>query len=352
MIAAVRRLVTAWCHRYHSGMLRDLSIVLFAVCTLVSGCATNDYFGPPTDDGGSDESDAGGSNSSNNSGNCVDRDNDGYGDGCALGPDCVDLDNAINPAANEICDGKDNDCSGLADDGLDCGEDCIDNDQDGRGTGCALGLDCDDNDGDRFPMNTEVCDGKDNNCDGNVDESFSNLGQACTSGLGECARSGTFVCGVGQMEECSAMPGQPSAEVCDNADNDCDGSTDEGLNCDSCTEDQYEPNDRSSTGTPLNQGQSLQATRCPDDQGGSADWYRLGTLTAGTTVTINLDFSHADGDLDLDMYEGGLFAAVSASESDDESITYTMASTAVLDVRVYTLVSIGVRGVNYTISRP
>ena len=319
----------------------------------LTSCATNDYFGPPSDDAGQhSDSDAGSKDDSpgNSADRCVDRDSDGFGDGCQSGPDCVDLDNAINPAASEICDGKDNDCSGLADDGIDCGDECIDNDRDGFGTGCDLGLDCDDADGDRYPGNSEVCDNTDNNCDGNVDEPFSMLGSACESGLGECTRSGTFVCGAGLDAECSATPGNATPETCDERDNDCDGMVDEGLNCDGCTEDVYEPNNRSVNGTALNTGQAIQAQRCPADQNGSDDWFRLGTLSAGTTVTVNLSFSHADGDIDLDMYEGGAFAAASASETDNESITYTMSASGVLDVRVYTNVNLGSRGVSYSIS--
>jgi hypothetical protein len=339
-------------------------IALCAAILAATACATNDFLGPVEPDAESNSStdtDAGSGKADTTANNtdepnvangCVDADSDGWGDGCAAGPDCDDADNAVNPAANELCDGKDNDCSGLADDGIDCGEECVDNDADGYGPGCDLGLDCDDNDGTRFPGNAEICDGLDNNCDGNVDETFTLLGDACTSGLGACMRSGTFVCGVGGGEECSAMPGTPSAEICDDIDNDCNGSVDDGLNCDSCVEDSFEPNNRSTAGTPLNAGQSLQATRCPDDQGGTNDWFRLGTLSAGTTVTVNLSFSHSDGDLDLDMYEGGAFAAVSTSETDDESITYTMNATAVLDVRVYSLTTLNVRGVDYTISRP
>ena len=43
----------------------------------------------------------------------VDGDGDGYNDG----PDCNDADAAIHPGASEACDGVDNDCNGVTDDG-------------------------------------------------------------------------------------------------------------------------------------------------------------------------------------------------------------------------------------------
>ena len=46
-----------------------------------------------------------------------DRDGDGYYESEG---DCNDVDDSISPVAHEICDEKDNDCDGLADENLDC----------------------------------------------------------------------------------------------------------------------------------------------------------------------------------------------------------------------------------------
>lgn len=60
------------------------------------------------------------------------------------------------------------------------------------------------------------------------------VGLSCTVGKGECARDGTLVCADAQLQ-CSATPGTGSTEVCDGLDNNCDGQTDEGVTPPACT---------------------------------------------------------------------------------------------------------------------
>lgn len=77
---------------------------------------------------------------------------------------------------------------------------------------------------------TEICDGADNDCDGRADEGFADLGAVCSAGGGACARDGRVVCAPGGAATvCDAMAAAPEAEACDGADNDCDGRSDEGL---------------------------------------------------------------------------------------------------------------------------
>ncbi|MEW6378698.1 MAG: cohesin domain-containing protein [bacterium] len=66
----------------------------------------------------------------------------------------------------------------------------------------------------------ETCDGKDNDCDGKIDE---DLTRACSTACG----SGTEVCQDGKWVGCTAP--QPQDETCDGEDNDCDGQVDEGV---------------------------------------------------------------------------------------------------------------------------
>jgi alpha-tubulin suppressor-like RCC1 family protein len=186
-----------------------------------------------------------------------DLDGDGYTDGTtqvvctapqgyvlsATSGDCNDNDPNVNPGKTEICDGKDNNCNGQIDEGVLL---VFYKDKDGDGYGdvndqtlacvqptgyVSNSSDCNDNDPNVNPGKSELCDGKDNNCNGQTDEGF-NVGQSCTVGIGECARTGQFVCKAdGSGTQCNATPGTPTTEICDGKDNDCDGQIDEDNVC-------------------------------------------------------------------------------------------------------------------------
>jgi len=51
---------------------------------------------------------------------CEDRDGDGFGRGCAQGPDCNDQDPRVHPGQQEICNFRDDDCNGDVDDAPGC----------------------------------------------------------------------------------------------------------------------------------------------------------------------------------------------------------------------------------------
>ncbi|MGK0357839.1 MAG: hypothetical protein ACI9U2_000122 [Bradymonadia bacterium] len=137
----------------------------------------------------------------------------------------------VLPSA-EVCDGDDNDCNGDVDDAAGVGVPCVSGEGECRRDG---GLICDARTGDLVcdaapgEAQPEICDGLDNDCNGNRDD-VEGLGDRCTNGGGICQRAGNQVCDLNIRElVCNAVPGEPEAEVCDGADNDCDESTDEDL---------------------------------------------------------------------------------------------------------------------------
>jgi streptogramin lyase len=216
---------------------------------------------------------------------CVDLDEDGFGDNCDAGPDCNDQNADVNPGTDEICgDEFDNNCNERVDENCVCVEgqveDCYEGDESLRGIGrCQVGIrvcvDADWTECNHGEPAAEVCDGVDNNCDGVVDEGVSNAcggcgppppelcgnfqdddcnglvdelaectctgrtNQPCYSGPPRTLGYGVCIGGIAICEEdrFAACLGEvlPTAEICDGLDNDCDGLVDEGL-ANSCGE--------------------------------------------------------------------------------------------------------------------
>lgn len=177
----------------------------------------------------------------------TDADGDGYGAanapktrlcemqvGYALqAGDCNDFLSYVHPGADERCNDTDDDCDGMVNEGLESAMVFPDRDGDGYGDiagqmriGCtASGFapsrdDCDDADRMVNPGVKEVCNTRDDNCDGRSDE-----GAKAACGLGWCRRAAS---------NCTAndcVPGTPRAEECNSFDDDCDGVADNNATC-------------------------------------------------------------------------------------------------------------------------
>ncbi|MCB9759595.1 MAG: right-handed parallel beta-helix repeat-containing protein [Alphaproteobacteria bacterium] len=132
----------------------------------------------------------------------ADDDGDGYrvSDG-----DCDDGNPDVHPGAAEICDGRDNDCSGSA------GSDEADSDGDGYRL---CDGDCDDGDRNVHPGATEICDNKDTDCDGSEHDNDDLDGDGYSLCTNDC-----------DDDDALANPGR--AEVCDGRDSDCSGVIDD-----------------------------------------------------------------------------------------------------------------------------
>jgi len=220
------------------------------------------------------DDDCDGTSEGENSAGCTtyhyDYDSDGYGvpgnSRCLCAPgdkytagiigDCNDIDSSVNPAGNEICNGKDDDCNGVEDDvgSLGCTTRYFDNDGDGFGltsdSQClcgpsgkytaSVGSDCNDNDATVNPVATELClNGKDDDCDGETDGTGC---QGCTTyyldedgdtwgvtGDTECLGQATGLYRATRGDDCDDVdagvnPGMP--ESCNDKDDDCNGITD------------------------------------------------------------------------------------------------------------------------------
>jgi len=198
----------------------------------------------------------------------ADTDGDGFGDrriplsGChppegyvAQGSDCDDLRAEVFPGAEEHCNGLDDDCDGLTDepDARDAGTWYADADGDGWGLpgsqrpACGKpaghvqrGEDCDDASPSIHPGSTEVCNGRDDDCDGQLDEDDADdaitwYADGDGDGFGQrgssrdaCYAPAGFVPSSSDCDDADPQVNPQARELRDGIDNDCSGAIDDG----------------------------------------------------------------------------------------------------------------------------
>ena len=125
--------------------------------------------------------------------------------------------------------------------------------------------DCNDSSNQAYPGNTEICDGIDNNCDGNIDENLSSFFYAdkdndgfgdANNSIQNCSMPSGYVTNNSDCNDNNPNIYPGSVEVCDNLDNNCNGSIDEnGINV------FYIDSDNDGFG---NQNISIQSCNAPD----------------------------------------------------------------------------------------
>jgi hypothetical protein len=186
------------------------------------------------------------------------QDCDGEGDTVADATDCDDTDPAIHPGQDETCNGVDDDCDGSTDDDdddvTDQGTWYPDTDGDGHGDpgsptlACespsqhvADATDCDDGDAAVSPSAAEICDGADQDCDTLVDDDDPDVTGTSTwyidfdgDGYGSsdytvssCEAPSGYVANSDDCEDAHADASPVGTEVCDDLDNDCNGTVDD-----------------------------------------------------------------------------------------------------------------------------
>ncbi|MBI3183500.1 MAG: putative metal-binding motif-containing protein [Myxococcales bacterium] len=197
-----------------------------------------------------------------------DADGDGFGaagsakeSSCSAVPgkvqndtDCNDLDSTVKPGAPEACNGRDDDCDSLVDDGLAFSNYYTDADGDGFGAASAQGVsscqpiagkvtnngDCNDTNPAVKPSATESCNGVDDNCNGQADDGLTfasyyqdgdgdGFGAASGQPVSSCQAIAGRVTNNQDCDDANPSVKPTASEVCNFRDDNCNGQVDDGL---------------------------------------------------------------------------------------------------------------------------
>jgi hypothetical protein len=212
--------------------------------------------------------------------------------------DCNDSNAARSPTRTETCNGLDDDCNGIADNGFLC---VFGTARAGTGTfgACTTagsvsgtyicGPTCT---SETFSptLPTETCNATDDDCDGIVDDGYAcvrnSAGNACTTA---CGTPGTFTCTAACGVPTASTACAAAVETCNGCDDDRDGTIDEGLDADGVD--------------PCYQGQTRSCTTLTGVAGGTQicrgdcrGWDACRTADEGTGVAGTCNAADDDGD--------------------------------------------------------
>lgn len=165
--------------------------------------------------------------------------------------ECNDTDATAFPGGVEVCDGVDDDCDGVIDDNAtDMTPWYSDADADSYGAGAAMlacdqpadavanADDCDDADAAVYPGATELCNGIDDDCDGDIDQGatdtdtyyidydgdgYGNAAWAARS----CSQPANYVANADDCDDTDDLVNPAGTELCNGYDDDCDAVVDE-----------------------------------------------------------------------------------------------------------------------------
>ncbi len=131
----------------------------------------------------------------------------------------------------ERCDGADNDCDGETDEsftdlGLSCDGPDADSCKDGLMACDGLGIACDDGP-DTATSGEELCNGVDDNCNIQVDEGFEDKNQPCDGDDGDGCKDGLFTCAADGLGLVCNDDGSSKVELCNELDDDCQNGPDD-----------------------------------------------------------------------------------------------------------------------------
>ncbi|MBI4438227.1 putative metal-binding motif-containing protein [Candidatus Uhrbacteria bacterium] len=275
--------------------------------------------------------------------------------------DCNDEDADVNPGQAEVCDGLDNDCDDVVDDGVSTptvyyadadGDDY--GDADTTQTACETpdgyvddDTDCDDDDADVNPGQAEVCDSADvdEDCDGDADDDDASAdattmtawyldsdddsyGGAWVSTSCDNPSSAVLVDNDEDCDDTDAAINPGATEVCDSADNDCDDVTDPDDSAGAGTwyadadSDSYGDAGTSSVSCSAPSGYVSDATDCND--GNSA--INPGATEVCDSADVDEDCDSASDDADASTAD----ASKSTFYADADSDAYGDASSSTL----------------------